>query len=457
MAKVLKDNLSHDTSFLHHDSVIRLRTPFRCIVHNWTKLLEVAETGSDDNIDKEITARTDLKHLMKLISTDPELAQYFQDFDPAKTPNTISFKYLWTIFPSGCLIYSKPVMERDQVFILQYCDKEETVDSKQRFSLTCWAYDWDGETFNRVPYDFYIESFSDTKSINTLDHYPLKYHRDEKGLRARLIERGMKYRDLCICKSGTQMFDYNGISIEDQKGITRQEISIRVCQITHSNLHTCFEQSITDSRLQEFSDISSVSGARGGKTVSERKLSPKVKTKVDIDEIKTIADCPFQFKGHIIIDFLSYNQYVAGGGRMGAKRPVQPYPLCNCEVCDGNEDLKRTTRSHYDKTDTTRKFVEEQYLICPPRVLGFFMVKKTWAQLLVDDVHYLEKNKGDAFKKLVLESQQKTLIKSLVSKHGQESDQREGGSQQVEDIIEGKGKGVVILLHGDYLSRPRFV
>lgn len=76
------------------------------------------------------------------------------------------------------------------------------------------------------------------------------------------------------------------------------------------------------------------------------------------------------------------------------------------------------------------------------------MVRKTWAQLLVDDVSYLEKNKGDAFKQLVLDPEQKNLIKSLVSRHG-ESEDGEDNSQQVEDIVEGKGKGVVILLHGD--------
>ncbi len=136
---------------------------------------------------------------------------------------------------------------------------------------------------------------------------------------------------------------------------------------------------------------------------------------------------------------------------MGIKRPVQPYISCTCATCIENEALTGTTRYHYDRVDENKEFTEEQYLICPPRVLGFFMVRKTWAQLLVEDVAYLGKNDGDAFNKLVLERQQKTLIRSLVSRHGEESESSEGGSQQVEDIIEGKGKGVVILLHGTWI------
>ncbi|KAL9012908.1 MAG: hypothetical protein Q9180_009059, partial [Flavoplaca navasiana] len=60
----------------------------------------------------------------------------------------------------------------------------------------------------------------------------------------------------------------------------------------------------------------------------------------------------------------------------------------------------------------------------------------------------LEVNKSDAFKKLVLPEEQKTLIKSLVSRHGEDSTHNEGSFPQVEDIIQGKGRGVVILLHG---------
>jgi len=133
---------------------------------------------------------------------------------------------------------------------------------------------------------------------------------------------------------------------------------------------------------------------------------------------------------------------------MGFMRPVEPWPLCNCPLYSESEEVAKIYRNHYDGVDGTAEFNDEQYLICPPRVLGFFMVKKTWAQLLVDDVQYLEKNKGDAFEKLVLNAEQKTLIKSLVSRHGEPED-GEDYSQQVEDIVEGKGKGVVILLHGN--------
>ena len=150
LAKVLKANLSHHSAFPHHDKVVRFRSPFEVVVQNWVKPLIVAESCLSDD-DTQKIAREDMKHLMKKISTIPELVQYFEGFDPDNMPKTVSFNRLWTIFPPGCLIYSPSVMQKDHVVILQYSETEDSEENKKRFLLTCWAYDWNGETFSRVP------------------------------------------------------------------------------------------------------------------------------------------------------------------------------------------------------------------------------------------------------------------------------------------------------------------
>ena len=223
LAQLLRDNLSHHAAFPRHDTVMRFRSPFAVLIHNWARLKRASEARVGD--DESSSARRDLKQLMKQVSTTIEVAQYFLEFDPSRSPKptTINFEYLWTLFPPGCLVYSTPVMEKDQVFIVQDWDESSDKNNKRVFVLTCWSYDWDGTTFNRIPYDFKIEAFSGTKSINTLDHYPLEYYRNEQQLRNRLMVRGKKYRELCICKSGAQLFSYNGPCIEGQKGITGQD------------------------------------------------------------------------------------------------------------------------------------------------------------------------------------------------------------------------------------------
>lgn len=233
LADILRDSLKHYPDFPVHDTMSFV-SPFNCFVHNWTEL----QAKADGDGNEQSTASKDLKQLLEHISATAELMPYFQDFHPAKKSQRISYQYLWTIFPPGCLIYSKPVMAEDQVLLLQLAQENRLGDSgKKGLVLTCWAYDWTGEIFSRVAYDLEIESFDDTKPINMLDHYPLNYHRDPEKVRSDLIERGKKYRNLCVPENGVQLFDYDGISIEDQKGITRQDISSRVCATRFHRIH----------------------------------------------------------------------------------------------------------------------------------------------------------------------------------------------------------------------------
>lgn len=131
-------------------------------------------------------------------------------------------------------------MQQDQVFILQKAHSEVSKDSERSFKLVCWAYDWDGDFFNRVPYSLYITSFKDKRSINTLEHYPMEFHWASKDLYRNLVLRGKRFHSLCIWRGGAQMFDYKGLSIEDQNSVTLQQRGSRVSKLTEAvSLHRC--------------------------------------------------------------------------------------------------------------------------------------------------------------------------------------------------------------------------
>lgn len=86
------------------------------------------------------------------------------------------------------------------------------------------------------------------------------------------------------------------------------------------------------------------------------------------------------------------------------------------------------------------KLTPDQLLICPPYALGFGFGNKRWGGYAVSHlkpVHWGE----EAFSSLVLESRRKTLIHSLVKQHSINTD-------DYDDFVEGKGKGLVILLSG---------
>ncbi|KAJ8131685.1 hypothetical protein O1611_g1941 [Lasiodiplodia mahajangana] len=83
---------------------------------------------------------------------------------------------------------------------------------------------------------------------------------------------------------------------------------------------------------------------------------------------------------------------------------------------------------------------EEDLMICSSVVYGYDLALKTWGIFDVADIRDVKFN-SDAFGHLLLSPDKKQLISSLVMQHNKESD-------TFDDYIQGKGKGLIFLLHG---------
>lgn len=103
---------------------------------------------------------------------------------------------------------------------------------------------------------------------------------------------------------------------------------------------------------------------------------------------------------------------------------------------------------HYswDKTGAQQELTPDQYMMFPPRVLGYSLGHKRWVQLLVSklkDPRDADRAKFDS--KLILNKESKDIIRKSVQAHGKAN---------VVDYIPGKGKGLVILLWGEVKPFP---
>ncbi|KAI8290362.1 hypothetical protein K4K60_006077 [Colletotrichum sp. SAR11_57] len=81
----------------------------------------------------------------------------------------------------------------------------------------------------------------------------------------------------------------------------------------------------------------------------------------------------------------------------------------------------------------------EIMLLLPSTVYGFNLQDKKWVDLEVDKFHPVAWNK-DAFKRLVLDEKTKEMIYALVD--------IQTATKRMDDIITGKGNGLIVLLHG---------
>lgn len=94
-----------------------------------------------------------------------------------------------------------------------------------------------------------------------------------------------------------------------------------------------------------------------------------------------------------------------------------------------------------DDGDTAQpKLKDDDYLICTYKIPGFCFTTKRWCIFQVNLIQDIEFNL-QAFQTLQLPQAQKDMIYSLVKTHS-------SNGFGFDDLIKGKGKGMVFLLHG---------
>lgn len=94
-----------------------------------------------------------------------------------------------------------------------------------------------------------------------------------------------------------------------------------------------------------------------------------------------------------------------------------------------------------EKKQAIPVFSDDEYLIASSVVLGFSFAEKLWLEFTVSGVKDIVWNTG-AYESLVLPEDTKAIVKALVESH------KYHPAQSIDDVIQGKGKGLVAVLHG---------
>ena len=98
----------------------------------------------------------------------------------------------------------------------------------------------------------------------------------------------------------------------------------------------------------------------------------------------------------------------------------------------------------------TEKLPNEALMLLPPRVYGFSLLDRVWYGFDIDHVKDIKVDPDQGFHNLVLPEEHKQIMQALVQTHSKPSagmrTSKEGEFSM--DLVRGKGKGLVILLHG---------
>lgn len=118
----------------------------------------------------------------------------------------------------------------------------------------------------------------------------------------------------------------------------------------------------------------------------------------------------------------------------------------DCKLAQKEKDREeKKQESAIRKDDDERKELDDdEVLLCPAFVQGFALRDKVWAEFRIDHLKNVEWN-AMAYERLELDDKVKRIIRALVQAHRKHSIEN---PPDFDDIIAGKGLGLVFLLQG---------
>lgn len=84
-----------------------------------------------------------------------------------------------------------------------------------------------------------------------------------------------------------------------------------------------------------------------------------------------------------MVDFDSYFRCGPAMAMLGSREVLADSQECLCLECQSFSPWYMMTRTRYGKEAYLKDWEDEQFMLCPPRVLGYIFSDKQWAQLQV--------------------------------------------------------------------------
>ncbi|KAF2645288.1 P-loop containing nucleoside triphosphate hydrolase protein [Massarina eburnea CBS 473.64] len=412
-----------------NDLVVNCRSPYIPLIHAWEDAFaESLKMVADDSEDDK-QARIDLAALLNIISTssgDLPLDRYFKDRRTFLQEHTITHAALCSLFPPGTMIVAYPFLDQPQMFSVQSSDG--FVPEDETFEVICYSLDWNGYEFNRVPYVMKIPYWGpDHRSIVELPFFPIQYYVDANSevgsedksvskLENILLARGKRFAKICLAEKGKQMFKYKGDAL------------------FHSGFSLLRQVDNMDGERSQGNDDNSSTSTR--QTDARKDVRSVTKKMID---------------GTAMIDFASFYEYLSPNTPILGTLPKYEGQLETLSPeRRANDTFRQMYKFDWDRHPKDKELTREQYMLCPPRVLGYVLKQKKWAQLLVNKLEEPDEADASTFQdKLQLDDELKELVEKSVKAHekGKNLTTR-GEPMALQDFAPDKGKGLIIMLYG---------
>ena len=427
-SKPLKEVLTHvmgavkGVSFAEETPIVDPNMLFLYLEELRTHMKELkSQSKSEKKKRMKKAAQLKAGHVKVLIKyLDKDYAETKKTLYPLLETNTITFDLLWALFKSNeiayCPTYSNP--DEPRAFKIEYATKESSFMKGTWYGIEGRYLEYDGKTFGMGTMEVEVEQFKGPRKITSLACYPLKYHKDSAILKQQLIDRGKKF----VALKGMNYRFHKGMAFYKKKRqIIKVNINGRVMvdPAIHRRINPNYPISTVkpkDPDIIEEEDNDDDSCGCCGSSEEESQQKPTDQLE-DANKSKT--------KMKLVMD--------------DNERPQ----IVEVEMDEHGNEVQKEDIDQLPGQDgvAERQFNDEELLIASPVVLGFAFSEKLWLEFTVSGINDIDWNEG-AFNSLVLPDNQKSIVKALVESHTFQA------SRNIDDVIQGKGRGLVAVLHG---------
>ncbi|KAM0276484.1 hypothetical protein ACHAQH_006711 [Verticillium albo-atrum] len=371
------------------------------------------------------------RHLKVLLAyLDKDYAQVKKSLYPMLENGLITFDLLWALWKPNTLAYTATYGSEDEprVFKVEAAEKHSSFVKGDFYFIDGKYFEYDGKQFGYGGFAEEVADFRGARKITSLNCYPLKYHKNEQKVRESLIVRGKKFVQLggvqYKCHEGmayykkkknTIKINVNGRIMVDPSIHRRCNPNYPVPMVRVKDHDLLSEAEDEDEDAESGCGCVDATDSQGGcddDSDSDKKM--KYVKKVYKDE-----------KGQI------HAMHVP-------KELLEEQPAIPELDAVERKDIP-TEGVPSDEQEAV--YSDEEYLLASPVVLGFSFGEKMWLEFSVSGVKDIQWNEK-AYESLVLQEKPKTIVKALVETH------RYHGVESIDDVIQGKGKGLVAVLHG---------
>ncbi|KAK8137257.1 hypothetical protein PG984_005197 [Apiospora sp. TS-2023a] len=383
---------------------------------------------------ESVEARDQLKLLCETVDTYLQPQTLLHGPLSAESPK-VEFHELWYIFRPGCEVRTRDPCQIQVYRVLSVTGgrpcpviwKPRLTDrdpdpkavaarklkdqgySPGSFFIECLYIHFDGLRYGPVNATFQIRKFEGKKEITSLPIFPLACDENEQNIRNRLLKRGQEFATLANSKAAAHR-KYKGLTLGKTQELVDSEI-------------------IVDFQLA----FMRLKGS---------------KPRISIDDL--------------LLDDSSEYQSISRDGPQ--TMPFKDAKSCWDHGCCGNDivhpdyDVDEKARKSF--RDSNRKLLEsfdspeqltpDHKILLPPYVFGFVLRTRKWATFDIDLISPPEY--GTGWDQLVIDKETKSTVLALVDNHERPRDSPGAdfdGVLSAVDLVQGKGKGLIILLHGE--------